>query len=383
MLAALLACEPTASETVAPDARFPPPPPPGTVSLVSTVTVPSNYGLHDTFVRDGIAYLCIWDSGIRLLDVGGGDRGGTPELPVTMTTFVPSSGSAPSPAIHNAWYFNNPVQGEGRYLFLGQEGPGTVGSSASGDLKVVRLGVLQPAEVASYRLPGAGAHNFWMNEPGQVLYAAFYNGGVVALDVSGSLSGDLAAREIARVRPGGDATYVWGVMLAGNHLYAIDMLSGLWQLDPETLDPVGGGNNVSERYSSDLWIHGGYAYTGTWGNRGGIRGDAVKIWQLSPTGAPTLVDSIKVDGITTVSDVQVSEDGSLLVFSAEGPTDAGLYVYRLTDPRNPVRVGYDNVFQGIHTVTVARVGSRLYAFAARNPPTPALLIYDLTELINP
>ena len=99
--------------------------------------------------------------------------------------------------------------------------------------------------------------------------------------------------------------------------------------------------------------------------------------------APTLVDSIKFDGITTVSDVQVSEDGTLLVFSAEGPTDAGLYVYRLTDPRNPVRVGYDNVFQGIHTVTVARVGSRLYAFAARNPPTPALLIYDLTELINP
>jgi hypothetical protein len=31
-----------------------------------------------------------------------------------------------------------------------------------------------------YRVPGAGAHNFWMDEPRQVLSAAFYNGGVVA-----------------------------------------------------------------------------------------------------------------------------------------------------------------------------------------------------------
>lgn len=32
-----------------------------------------------------------------------------------------------------------------------------------------------------------------------------------------------------------------------------------------------GGNNVPNRYSSDLWVHGSYAYTGTWG---GWRGTA-------------------------------------------------------------------------------------------------------------
>jgi hypothetical protein len=53
----------------------------------------------------------------------------------------------------------------------------------------------------------------------------------VALDVSGTLAGSLASREIARFRPGGAGqTYVWGVTLQNGYLYAIDMLTGLWQL---------------------------------------------------------------------------------------------------------------------------------------------------------
>ena len=41
-------------------------------------------------------------------------------------------------------------------------------------------------------------------------------------------------------------------MLASGRLYASDMLSGLWQLDPGTLIPVAGGNNVPERFGSEL-----------------------------------------------------------------------------------------------------------------------------------
>ena len=63
-----------------------------------------------------------------------------------------------------------------------------------------------PAEVAFFRLEGAGTHNFWMDEERQILYAAYYNGGVVALDVSGTLSGDLADRLIDRIEPGGAGT---------------------------------------------------------------------------------------------------------------------------------------------------------------------------------
>src|SRR6478609_9943234 len=71
---------------------------------------------------------------------------------------------------------------------------------------------------------------------------------------------------------------------------------------------LAGGNNVPERYSSDLWVHGSWAYTGTWGAapRGNNRGDVLKIWWLDPGGAPRLTDSIKISSISTVSDVQVS-----------------------------------------------------------------------------
>jgi hypothetical protein len=81
---------------------------------------------------------------------------------------------------------------------------------------------------------GAGTHNFWMDEERQILYAAYYNGGVIALDVSGTLSGNLSNRLISQVRPGGAGnTFTWGVQLANGFLYAIDMLSGLWQLTTE------------------------------------------------------------------------------------------------------------------------------------------------------
>jgi hypothetical protein len=70
-----------------------------------------------------------------------------------------------------------------------------------------------------------------MDEERQILYAAYYNGGVVALDVSGELEGDLADRLIGQVRPGGEGnTYTWGVQLAKGWLYASDMLSGFWQI---------------------------------------------------------------------------------------------------------------------------------------------------------
>jgi len=198
------------------------------ITLTATVPVPANYGHHDTFVRDGIAFVCAWNTGVLIYDVGDGVKGGSPASPQLISSLVTSGGE-----VHNAWWFHNPVTGEKKYLFIGQEGPGAVGSASSGDIHVVDVSNLaSPSEVASYRMSGAGTHNFWMDEARQVLYAAYYNGGVVALDVSGTLSGSLTSREIARTTPGGAGnTYVWGVMLANGHLYASDMLSGLWELN--------------------------------------------------------------------------------------------------------------------------------------------------------
>jgi hypothetical protein len=207
-------------------------------TLVATRTYPErDYGIHDTFVRDGIAFAFVWNNpGLVIYDVGNGIRGGTPENPVELSRLVTSANSiCCGPSVHNGWWFHNPVSGERRYLFVGQEGRSITGSSSSGDIHVVDVSDLShPVEVAFFHMNGAGTHNFWMDEERQILYAAYYNGGVIALDVSGTLSGNLSNRLISQVRPGGAGnTFTWGVQLANGFLYAIDMLSGLWQLTTE------------------------------------------------------------------------------------------------------------------------------------------------------
>ena len=198
----------------------------GTITQASSTPIPDNYCIHDTFVRDGYAFVFAWNTGLYIFDVGNGSHGGSPTTPFQISQTAGFGGET-----HNGWWFWNP-NGEKKYLFIGEEGPGTLGASSSGNIHVVDVSnFAAPVEVASYAMAGAGTHNFWVDEPNQVLYAAYYNGGVVALDISGTLSGNLATREIARVKPGGAGnTYVWGVMLYNGSIYASDMLSGLWQL---------------------------------------------------------------------------------------------------------------------------------------------------------
>jgi hypothetical protein len=354
-------------------------------ALVASVPIPPLYGIHDTFVRDGVAFVCAWNSGVIIYDVGDGRSGGSPDHPVEISRLVTSDGGVPGgSAVHNAWWFHNPTTGERRYLFVGQEGPGTLIGSSSGDLHVVDVADLSdPHEVASLRVPGAGVHNFWMDEARQILYAAYYNAGVVALDVSGTLTGSLTGRIVAQAQPGGqDSTYVWGVMLANGFLWASDMASGFWKLDPTTLATLGGGRNVPDRWGADLWVSGQYGYTGTWGGapRGGAGfGDVIKVWNVAGSGAPTLVDSVTIPEVHTVSDVQVSDDGKLLVATSERLTRPGFAVYDLADPARPRLLSSVVEPNGLHTGTLARIGGRLYLFAAKNPPDPALQVYQLSR----
>jgi hypothetical protein len=151
--------------------------------------------------------------------------------------------------VHNAWWFHDPTvtSNARRYVFVGEEGPASFFSESSGDIHVVDISDLaNPREVAFYSVQGAGTHNFWMDEPRGVLYAAYYNGGVRALDVRGDLgtcslaqrSADgrcdlgLMGRELATGLTGGQAVSIWSVQYAGGYLYASDMLSGLWKMEP-------------------------------------------------------------------------------------------------------------------------------------------------------
>ena len=189
------------------------------------------------------------------------------------------------------------------------------------------------------------------------------------------------------IKPGGEGnTYVWGVMLSGGTLYATDMLSGFWALDPATLATKGGGNNVPERYGSDLWVFGNVAYSGGWGRRtaAGVStpGNAVKIWNLTVDGGvPTLADSLIIPNITTISDVAVTPDGKMLVVTAEGGGGNGLYIFNRSGPAKPMLVATYQVSQGLHTGEVAVINGRTYVFAARDPAQQQMDIFDITGLV--
>ncbi len=349
-------------------------------ALVKSLPIPQNYGIHDQFIRDGLAFVCAWNSGVLIYDVGHGIKGGSPGNPVLVDSVTTAGGQ-----VHNAWWFHNPSRSEKKYLFIGQEGPGTIGAASAGDIHVVDVSDLNNIqEVGVFHRPGAGTHNFWMDEPNQILYAAYYNGGVVAIDVSGDLSGDISPRMIDTLSFGASNTYTWSVQLSNGSLYASDMLSGLWQLTTNlgTLSVAGGGGNEAVRFSSDFWVANGYAYSGTWDHfqRTGLGGSLLKVWQLDATGAPVAQDSILVSNIGAVSDVEVSPDGKLLMFSTESGPNSGFWFYSLTDPAAPAFLGKYLVSSGVHTATFATIGGRLYAFGAKNPSGAALIILDVTSL---
>lgn len=197
---------------------------------VASVAQPANYGIHDQYIRDGLAFVSDWNTGMRIYDVGDGRLGGSPATPMLIGTIVTASQGLSCNCVHNAWWYHD-AEGGKRYLFIGQEGPSDF-TTASGDIHVVDVSnMAAPVEVAFFHIPGAGVHNFWMDESRGILYAAYYNAGVVALDVTGTLSGNLASREIARLQPGGAGnTFTWGVMLANESLWASDMFSGFWKL---------------------------------------------------------------------------------------------------------------------------------------------------------
>ena len=199
--------------------------------------------VHDVYVRDGILFTALWHDGLGIWDIGGGGKGGTPAAPVRLGTALTVNGY-----VHNVAWVHLP-DGTRRYAFVGEEGPGSVtGASSTGDIHVVDVSdFAHPREVAFYSVLGAGTHNFAVDESAGVLYAAYYNAGIRALDIRGDLSActntqrsadgrcDLAQMErelAAGLVDVQRAVFVWGVALADGSLYASDMFSGLWKLQP-------------------------------------------------------------------------------------------------------------------------------------------------------
>jgi hypothetical protein len=209
--------------------------------------------IHDVWVHDGIAYSSEWGNGVVVVDVGNGRWGGSIENPVFVTN-VPY----PVGATHAAFPYYQESTGK-VYLFLGDEiltragaafegygsdnpydpatGEGGVQSPSSGYIHIVDFTDPEnPEDVARYEVSEFGTHNLWVED--DVMYVAYYEGGLRVVDVSGELLGNLATqgREIAVFKAFDPTGFVvnqpnaWGPQPYKGHVFFSDFNSGLWSV---------------------------------------------------------------------------------------------------------------------------------------------------------
>ena len=195
------------------------------------------HAIHDIWIVDGIAYTSNWGDGVAVIDVGGGNRGGSPANPVEMARFRDIGG-----ATHAAFPYQSPT---GRfYIFMGDEiGAPAFDGQEDGRTPEFMAGYIHvvdftdpenPEEVARYEIPEAGSHNMWIED--DRLYAAFYQGGLRVVDISGELKGNLyhQGREIAVYKaydPDGvvaNAPFTWGPQMHKGNLFFAEYFSGMW-----------------------------------------------------------------------------------------------------------------------------------------------------------
>ena len=201
--------------------------------------------VHDVWVEDGIAFQAGNTDGLVVVDVGGGGMGGSPTNPVEMGRLYQLTGWN-----HAVWPFRGGSSGR-FYVVTGDEShpvnpriPGPIisweermPSRAMGFLHFNEFDDPEnPVEIARYRVPEAGPHNLWIEPENDLMYVAYFNGGLRVVDVSGELVGDLyrQGREVAKFYsddPQGfipNAPFVWGPQPHKGTIFFSDFNSGLW-----------------------------------------------------------------------------------------------------------------------------------------------------------
>ncbi|HEX9700841.1 MAG TPA: hypothetical protein VGD06_15395 [Acidobacteriota bacterium] len=193
--------------------------------------------IHDVWVANGIAFSSNWSDGVVAVDVGGGGQGGSPNNPVFLGSYAYPSGWN-----HAAYPYWSESAGK-FYMFAGDEAgrrgntPGYEGEAErmNGWIHVIEWDEWgEPHEVARYEVPEVGTHNLWVED--DIMYVAYYQGGLRVVDVSGELLGDLyrQGREIGyflAYDPLGyvkNSPFAWGPQPFKGNIFFSDHNSGLW-----------------------------------------------------------------------------------------------------------------------------------------------------------
>jgi hypothetical protein len=219
---------------------------------VYELTTPG-HSIHDVWVEDGIAYSSNWADGVHAVDVGGlkfNEKNqkkikfnplllkagqGSPSNPVHLADMVDPNG-------HNHAAFPFKSQSSDKfYIVAGDEwfpwrypNKPRPYQPRGGFHFLDFTDTNNPKEEAIYTITEAGSHNHWIK--GDTLYAAYYNGGLRIVDISGELLGDLykQGREIAFFQTGHpdghikNSPNVWGTIPYKGYIFFSDMYSGLY-----------------------------------------------------------------------------------------------------------------------------------------------------------
>ncbi len=223
--------------------------------------------IHDVWVHDGVAYSAEWGTGVVIVDVGNGKWGGSIEHPRLVTTYA-----LPTGATHAVFPYRQRDTGK-FYLFVGDEimsrrglamegppgswserydggsyaerydpatGTGGVPLATTGHIQVIDFTDPERIEmVARYEVTEYGTHNIWVED--DMLFQAYYEGGLRVVDVSGELMGNLytQGREIAVFKPFdptgfvSNSPMVWSAIPFKGHVFFADTNSGLWAVKIE------------------------------------------------------------------------------------------------------------------------------------------------------
>lgn len=166
----------------------------------------------------------------------------------------------------------------------------------------------------------------------------------------------------------------------------------------------GRGKRLVENATTDVWVHGRYAYTGTFDSPcGGEEGAGVWVWDVRNKNRPSLVDVIPSPDGSRSNDVKVERlnSGTILAHSNEacasgGP--GGIELYEVSNPANPEHLasiradelnpitnellgGITDV--GVHNIWLFRQGQKDYVAIVAESAFDTFRIYDITDPTNP
>jgi hypothetical protein len=202
--------------------------------------------IHDVWVQDGIAYSSNWNDGVIMVDVGNGVAGGSPANPVEI-----SRSKVMGDANHTTFPFRS--ESAGRFYVVAGDEIFPIEWLSKGLTETLEprgyVHIIDwtdrdnPVEVATYKVPEAGAHNYWVED--ETLYIGYYTGGIRVVDLSGELMGDLyrQGREMGYFIPRDpqgkvpNMAMTWGARPYKGNVFFTDMNSGLWAVKVSPKQP--------------------------------------------------------------------------------------------------------------------------------------------------